>query len=291
MYCCDPAAANMTVVVTRLAGRDGDLGRARAVDRLRAGPVALVDRGVADDPLVVDRVAVVDHERDRHAERHDHRARLVVRVVDLDRDRRRRHGRRARPRPPAMPASPARARRRRPGRAALVGGWHGPRVPACRSGHLDRRPASDQQQDAADAADAERQARAAAGPAASDATVPGRAGHVQAGHDPRRLRPPRSRRPRGRTRAAAPRHRSRTFVSQALDGTHSMPRSERRSSSSEAVAGGAVVERQAVVAGRDRQQGRRVVGQHEDVGIDPLLAGLAERRGSAAGPTGCRSGW
>ena len=202
MYCCDPAAANTTVVVTRLAGTDRDLGRARAVDRFRAGPVALVDRGVADDPLVVDRVAVVDRERDRHAERHDHRARLVLRVVDLDRDRRVVAA-------GELDPGPGHARHAQRERDAADQGerpWSAAGTDrgftACRSGHLDRRPASDQQQDAADAADAERQARAAGGPPPRTAKVPGRAGHVQAGHDPRRLRAPRSRRPRGRTRAA-----------------------------------------------------------------------------------------
>ena len=59
-----PASSNRTVVARRRPGRDGDLGRARAVDRLGAGPVALVDRGIADDPLVVDRVVVAEHDRD-----------------------------------------------------------------------------------------------------------------------------------------------------------------------------------------------------------------------------------
>ena len=52
-------AANVTVVRRSVCGGDRDLGRPGVVDRLGAGPMALVRGGVADDPLVVDRVGVV----------------------------------------------------------------------------------------------------------------------------------------------------------------------------------------------------------------------------------------
>ena len=65
--------------------------------RLGAGPMSFVDGRVADDPLVVDRVVVDEHEGDRHAVRHGHRAGLVVRVVDR------------RSRPVAAPGPAARA--------------------------------------------------------------------------------------------------------------------------------------------------------------------------------------
>ena len=70
-----PGVSNRTVVVrVEPAGIVTSVGR-DAVDRLRAGPVALVDRRVADDPLVVDRVVVAEHEPDRDAGRHGHGAR------------------------------------------------------------------------------------------------------------------------------------------------------------------------------------------------------------------------
>ncbi len=58
MNCHSPVTGNVTVVTrTAPAGIETSVGR-DAVHRFGAGPVALVDGGVADDPLVVDRVVV-----------------------------------------------------------------------------------------------------------------------------------------------------------------------------------------------------------------------------------------
>ena len=124
MYRYVPGVSNRTVV-SRLepAGID-DLGRARAVDRLGAGPMALVDRGVADDPLVVDRVVVAQHERDRRRRRRPSPAPGVVRVVDADLDpvpARVPARRSRRPRAPARPSERAMppTRAKRPGRRSV----------------------------------------------------------------------------------------------------------------------------------------------------------------------------
>ena len=59
MYWYVPGVANVTVVVRVVpAGIVTSVGRA-SMDRLGACAVALVHRGVADDPLVIDGVAVV----------------------------------------------------------------------------------------------------------------------------------------------------------------------------------------------------------------------------------------
>ena len=113
---------------------------------------------------------------------------------------------------------------------------------------------------------------------------------VQAGHDPRRRAGP------GRVDREVERELGRGRVDADLrqpaltTGPSSMPRSERRSSSSDAVAGRAVAEAQAVVAGRGRQEGRA-----RDRSAGRRRRRRAPRRscrgpGSAAAPTGCRSG-
>ena len=81
-----PGWANVTVVRALPERVDRDLRRTSVVGRLGAGPVALVKRLVADDPLVVDRVGVVDDERHRPAGRDADRGRLELRVVDRDVD-------------------------------------------------------------------------------------------------------------------------------------------------------------------------------------------------------------
>ena len=69
MYCTWPGASKVIVVRTRRQRRDRLLGRA-AGGRLGAGAVPLLHGVVADDPLVVDRVVVAQHERDRPTGRH-----------------------------------------------------------------------------------------------------------------------------------------------------------------------------------------------------------------------------
>src|SRR5438445_355454 len=66
--------------------RERDLVRAIAVHRLGAGAVPHVERGVAYEPLVVDRVVVHDREGDGHAGRDLDAVGLEVRVVDADAD-------------------------------------------------------------------------------------------------------------------------------------------------------------------------------------------------------------
>ena len=138
MYRYVPGVAKVTVVVRLEPAGMRDLGRARAVDRLGAGAVALVGRRVADDPFVVDRVVVAQHDRERHAGRHDQPVRLVVRVVDP-------RSRRSRPWSGSAPAQAAaiagqperEERGRRPGRRAPAGErWSSD---ADRSGHRQRR--------------------------------------------------------------------------------------------------------------------------------------------------------
>ena len=74
MYRYVPGVANVTVVVRVVpAGIVTSVGRARGP--APSPSVALVDRGVADDPLVVDRVVVAEHDRDRDAGRDAHRGR------------------------------------------------------------------------------------------------------------------------------------------------------------------------------------------------------------------------
>ena len=100
-----PGCWNVTVVVrSRRPGRD--LGRAGAVVRLGAGPVALVERVVADEPLVVDGVGVDQHERDRDAGRGDHLGRAERRIAHPDLGRRagRCHARAARTQASGDPA-------------------------------------------------------------------------------------------------------------------------------------------------------------------------------------------
>ena len=83
----EPGVVNVIVVVRVVPAGIGHLGRARPVDRLGPGPVPLVDGRVADDQLVVDRVVVAQHERDRHAGRDADPRLVVVRVADPDRSR------------------------------------------------------------------------------------------------------------------------------------------------------------------------------------------------------------
>ena len=64
MYRYVPGFVNVTVVRRRGAGANGHFRRTRRVDRFRAGTMARMDRRVADDPLVVDRIAVVQDEGD-----------------------------------------------------------------------------------------------------------------------------------------------------------------------------------------------------------------------------------
>ena len=81
-----PRVANVTVV-RRRTGRDRDcsVGRASWTGSVPR-PMPVVDRSVTDDPLVVDRVGVPEHERHRPAGRDAHERTVEVRVVDVDRD-------------------------------------------------------------------------------------------------------------------------------------------------------------------------------------------------------------
>ena len=67
-----------------------------------------------------------------------------------------------------------------------------------------------------------------------------------------------------------------TLVSHAVFGTHSIPRSERRSARSASDARRRVVERQPVEPVGHGQQRRRAVGQQIDIRLHDLLAGLAQ---------------
>ena len=125
--------------------------------------------------------------------------------------------------------------------------------------------------------DRERQAERAAGAAclarrsASDG-----ARQVQPGHDPRR----RAARPMAsiaRSKASCGAAASmRTLVSQPRAGHPLHPRSERRSSSSDAVAGALWSSARPLSPVGTRQERRATVGQQVDVGLDALGAGLAE---------------
>ena len=153
MYRYVPGVSNVTVVVAARAGRDRHLGRAR-----RRGPApcrcggARGRRRVADDPFVVDRVVVAEHDRDRHAGRHGQPVRLVVRVVDADLGGHRALRPAARAQAAAIPASPSErtrppTRARRPGRRTVVIGAI-PLRPSTAAG-----AGADEQDDPADAAD------------------------------------------------------------------------------------------------------------------------------------------
>ena len=117
-----PGAANVTVVVAvDPAGNETSVGRRPC--GFRAGPVALVERRVADEPLVVDRVGVDQRDRDRHARRGDHLGRAEVGEMDPDASRgRRRSGPGPGPTPRRSLPDRATGRSRRTGRDALAGG-------------------------------------------------------------------------------------------------------------------------------------------------------------------------
>ena len=81
---CSVPAASTTIVVRRVspAGIVTSVGRAPWT-----GSVPVRCRwwtGVAEDPLVVDRVLVPQHDRHRHADRYRELRRLEVRVADVD---------------------------------------------------------------------------------------------------------------------------------------------------------------------------------------------------------------
>src|SRR5438093_4309100 len=66
--------------------RQRDLVGPVAVYGFGAGPMAVMEVRIADEPFVVDGVVVHDRERDRHAGLDLDRARLEARVVDPDAD-------------------------------------------------------------------------------------------------------------------------------------------------------------------------------------------------------------
>ena len=81
-----PGDRNVTTVVTGGAGRDADLVGARAVVSVGAAAMAGMERRVADQPLVVDRVAVGQDDRDRNARADDDPIRGERRVAHPDLD-------------------------------------------------------------------------------------------------------------------------------------------------------------------------------------------------------------
>src|SRR5262245_32931040 len=70
----------------RAQGRNGHLGRQRVVHGLGPLPMQLVNRRRPDDPLVVDRIVVLQGDRHRHAGAYRDDAWLEMRVVEADRD-------------------------------------------------------------------------------------------------------------------------------------------------------------------------------------------------------------
>ena len=279
----DPGFVNVIVVDRVVPAGTRHLGRARPVDGLRPRAVPLVDVRVADDELVVDRVVVAQHERDRDAGRDADPRLVVVRVADPDGLGDRAEAGRVRPRG----GDPGQAERQ--GDAAGQG--ETPR-PAMRV-----HPSSDAHGQAIDSGGRRRTSSRIPPmpPMVSVSPTMIRMKSVvrsTAAGVPGRSRP-------AATRDGAPAPLASIARSKASCGAEASMRTldsqpERRHPAHALVGAevveqrlgrrGAVAEAQAVVAGRGGEQRRRAVGEQVDVGLDAFGRGLAEGQDAERDP-------
>ena len=247
--------------------------------------------GVADDPLVVDRVVVAQDDRDRDAGRDADPRLVVVRVADPDRLRDRAEAAAHAPRPRRSRPGRATGRCRRPGRDAPAGDARPSVDPIAHgSGHRQRRRGARIRNRIPPipptVSVSPTTIRMKSVVRSTAAVAPGRSSPAMT-----RDGAPAPVASIARSKASCGAEASmRTLDSQpdcrhpahALVGAQVVEQRLGRR--------GAVPEAQAVGAGRGGEEGRRAVGQQVDVGLDALRARSCRGPGSAAGPTGCRSG-
>ena len=270
MYWSVPGSSNVIVVRIVSSARNRHLVRHRAVRLVGPGPMLLVERLVADQPLVVDRVLVDEDERHRHAARDADRGEVEGRVVDRDRHRHRAAGgapggrrRREEQRGDRQAREPAHAPASGRPRAGLAS--------RARGRSARRRPAR----------------RPARGRGRSATAGPESAGTARSPRRSATARPRRTRRWRGRSSAASAAESMTTFVSHASFGTHSMPASERRSARRPSLAASLwsrIRPADSPKAPAFGQQRGPLIGQQVDVGLDGLGRGLAERQDPQRNP-------